>query len=155
MGEMIEGLKERFTPLMLGAVFKGVDLKARLDPGFRKNVYIDTGRGTEPWNAKILFRTRDNKVCRHVVFEGGRVRTGRGPVEGPDVSFVFRDMKAMKNMVFSSPESSMDMLLRNDLVFEGNMAVVTRLSYILERITGKKAGQAPQIQKIGRGGSPR
>ncbi len=138
MTTVIEGMMERFTPVFLSAVLKGIGLRARFDPKFRKNIYQDLGRGMEPWKARVIFRTRDNTVCRHVIIENGRVRSGKGPIEGADVSFVFRDVKCMKNMLFSSPEGSMEMLLRNDLIFDGNMAVVTRLSYILERMTGKK-----------------
>jgi pyruvate formate-lyase/glycerol dehydratase family glycyl radical enzyme len=41
-------------------------------------------------------------------------------------------------MLIASPEQTVEMLLRNELFFEGNLSVVTRFSYLLERLIAKK-----------------
>lgn len=143
MALLSEQIQQRLTPLLLGGIFKGIWVRARLDKKFRKNLYQDMGQGEEPWKARIIFRTRDNGVVYHIIFEEGKyrsskVRSGKGLIDNPDVSFIFRNVKALKAMLISSPEKGMDMLLRNDLVFEGNMSVVTRFSYLLERLTARK-----------------
>jgi pyruvate formate-lyase/glycerol dehydratase family glycyl radical enzyme len=133
-----ESLSERMTPALLGAVLKGVGLRARLDRKFRKNLYQRNGNGMEPWNARIVFRTRDNRCVRHIILKDGKVRSGKGLIPDPDVSFVLRDLACMKQMLLASPEESVQMLLHNELGFDGNLAVVTRFSYILERLQSRK-----------------
>ena len=137
-GAVTETVSERLTPVLLSAVLKGVGLRARLDPNFRRNLYQRNGKGLEPWNARIVFRTRDGRCVRHIVLQDGKARSGRGPIPDPDVTFVLRDMAAMKQMLVASPEESVEMLLRNQLGFDGNLAVVTRFSYILERLQSRK-----------------
>jgi len=137
MAAISERMSERFTPLMLLGVLKGLGLKARLSPGFRNNIYQDTGNGREPWNARIIFQTRDNSVVYHLIIEDGKIRSGKGPIPDADVSFKLRDINCLKKMLTGSPDSNMEMLLRNDLVFEGNLSVVTRLSFVLDRLQGK------------------
>ena len=115
--ELKEALSKRLTPSLLGLVLKAVGIRARLDKTYRRNLYQDLGKGPEPWNTRILFRTRDNACVAHLLL---------------------KDLAAMKKMLVGSPEETVEMLLRNELVFEGNLSVVTRFSYLLERLIGKK-----------------
>ncbi len=137
-GSVAESVSERLTPVLLSAVLKGVGIRARLDASFRRNLYQRNGKGLEPWDARIVFRTRDGHCVRHIVLEDGKARSGSGPIPDPDVTFVLRDMAAMKKMLVASPAESVEMLLYNQLGFDGNLAVVTRFSYILERLQSRK-----------------
>lgn len=138
MAESTETTIDRFTPMLLGMVMKAAGLKARFSRKYRRNLYQDMGKGLEPWKARLMFRTRDNSIERHVIIEDGRIKSGKGTVSNPDVSFVLKDAAAMKKMLIAKPEEAMEMLLRNELVFDGNMAVVTRFSYLLERLAARK-----------------
>jgi len=138
MSTTAQNANDRFTPVLLGMVMKAAGLKARFSPKYRRNLYQDMGNGLEPWKARLVFRTRDNSILRHVIIEDGKIKSGKGAVSNPDVSFVLKDAAAMKKMLIAKPEEAMEMLLRNELVFDGNMAVVTRFSYLLERLVGKK-----------------
>lgn len=133
-----ETLSATLTPALLDAVLKGLGARALLDRKFRANLYHDVGSGSEPWNAKVVFRTRDGSLLRHMVVAGGRIRSGRGGVADADATFVLRDRAALRKMLVAKPAESMEMLLRNELSFEGNMSVVARVSYLLERLTAKK-----------------
>jgi hypothetical protein len=138
MSALSDRLNEKFTPLMLSALLKGLGLRARFDPRFRNNIFQDIGHGREPWEAKVAFRTRDNSVVHHVIFQGGKIRSGRGPITNPDATFVLKDVAALRKMLIANPAESMDMLLRNELTFDGNMGTIVRVSYLLERLTAKK-----------------
>lgn len=137
MAAISERMSERLTPLMLLGVLKGLGVKAMLSPAFRENIYHDVGNGREPWNARINFQTRDESVVYHLVIENGKIRSGKGPIPDADVSFKLRDIGCLKKMLTGSPDANMEMLLRNDLVFDGNLSVVTRLSFVLDRLQGK------------------
>ncbi|HUT53170.1 MAG TPA: pyruvate formate lyase family protein [bacterium] len=145
MSAFTDGLAEKYSPLLLDGVLKIASVRARLDKKFRSNIYEDVGNGLEPWNARIMFRTKDNSCVRHVIIAGGRFKSGKGPVDNPDVTFVLKDRAALKRMLMGDSAESMDMLLKNELTFDGNMAVVTRFAYLLERMTaGKERGLNPR-----------
>jgi len=137
MSAITENLSERLTPALLALVMKGAGARAIFDKGFKDILYHDVGNGREPWNAKVVFKTKDGRHARHVIIKDGRVKSGKGAIADPDVSFILKDLSCMKKMLVSSPEDAMGMLLQNELTFEGNMAVVTRFSYVLNRLTGK------------------
>jgi len=131
-------INDRFSPVLLSLVLKGMGLKARFNKNFRESLYQDMGNGLEPWNAKVVFRTRDNRMVRHVIIKDGKVKSGKGAISNPDVSFVLKDLACLKKMLLSKPDEAMEMLLRNELVFDGNMSIVARFSYLLDRLQGKK-----------------
>lgn len=138
MAQLQEKLNDKLTPLLLAGVLKAAEVKARFNRDFRRNLFHDLGKGLEPWNAAIMFKTRDNSIVRWVKIQNGKIKSGKGAIPNPDVTLILRNPSAMKKMLVSSPEESIEMLLRNELVFDGNMAVITRFSYILERLTAKK-----------------
>ena len=84
-----DAMSERFTPALLGMVLKAAGIKARLDKNFRKNLYNDMGKGVEPWRAKLMFRTRDNSIVRHVIIDNGRIRSGKGAVKPYGITTLF------------------------------------------------------------------
>ncbi len=137
MPAIAERMGEKLTPLMLTGVLKGLGIKARLSPEFRENIYQNVGNDREPWNARIIFKTRDNSVVYHLIIENGKIRSGKGPIPDADVTFLLRDVGCLKKMLTGSAEANMEMLLRNDLVFDGNLSVIARLSFILDRLQGK------------------
>ncbi len=141
MSAFTEGINDKFTPVLLGMALKGLGLRAGLDKKFRKNIYHDLGQGPEPWNARMVFSTRDDKVNRHIIFQDGKVKSGKGSIVDPDVTFIFRDVACMKKLLTSSPEDAMEMLLKNDLIFDGNMSIVARFSYLMDRLVGKKPSE--------------
>lgn len=138
MSALAEAISEKFTPVMLNALLKGLGLRASFDHRFRDHIFQDLGDGREPWNAKVIFRTRDNSVVRHLVVQEGKIRSGKGPIRNPDATFVLKDVACLKKMLSAGAAESMSMLLRNELTFEGNMATVARVSYLIERMTAKK-----------------
>lgn len=132
-----EAVGERLTPLVLGLLLKGMGMRARIDRRFRENLFQDVGRGREPWNAKVVFRTRDNGIVRHLIICNGRVFSGPGAIEQPDAVFIFRNAACLRKMLVAPPGESLEMLLRNELSFEGNMCTVARISFLLERLTAR------------------
>ncbi len=144
MSAFTNTISEKMAPALLGLVFKGLGVRARLDKNFRRNLYQDIGNGSEPWSARIVFKTRDNRVVRHAIIKDGKIKSGKGDLPDCDVSFVLKNATGIKKMLTASAQESMEMILRNELTFEGNMSVVTRFAYLLERITaGGERGMNP------------
>jgi pyruvate formate-lyase/glycerol dehydratase family glycyl radical enzyme len=138
MHPISEAVGEKLTPVILGALLKGMGLRARLDRAFRAHLFQDVGNGREPWSAKVVFRTRDGSIVRHLIVRNGRVSSRKGPLADPDAVFVFKDAACLKKMLTAKSGEAMEMLLRNELSFEGNMCTVARVSYLIERLTAKQ-----------------
>jgi len=138
MHPISEAVGDRLTPVVLATLLKGMGLRARFDRTFRGHLMQDVGKGPEPWCAKVVFRTRDGSVIRHLAIRDGRVESGKGEIPDADAVFVFKDVGCLRKMLAARAGESMEMLLRNELSFEGNMCTVAHVSYLLERLTASR-----------------
>ncbi len=50
MSALAEAISEKFTPVMLNALLKGLGLRASFDHRFRDHIFQDLGDGRERWN---------------------------------------------------------------------------------------------------------
>ncbi|MFP4039000.1 MAG: pyruvate formate lyase family protein [Desulfosudaceae bacterium] len=94
------------------------------------------------FNARYQFSTRDDLVHLYMIFENGRVRTGSGRIDSPDVTVFYKDRQTLAEIFDKNPEESLDYLLTNDMSYTGNMAYLTRFSYLTTLLTGPSSRQA-------------
>ena len=134
------------------AVFALMDLRLRFDPAFRRLVYRPAGAdgagpgGTVPddWRARIVVESRDGSFAVHATVGGGRVRAGTGRLDAPDLVLGFRDATAAQAMLTRPPAEMLEMMLRSDLVFTGNMSHASRLGFMLSALV-PRPGQPPPV----------
>lgn len=107
---------------------KLMSLAFLVSPRLRKE--IDNKETGFVFNAKYQFRTRDDKVKVYVIFADGRMTSGSGTVDDPDVTIFYRDRETCAKIFGASPEESLDYLLTNEMSTRGNMAYLTRFSYL-------------------------
>ncbi|MEW6078553.1 MAG: pyruvate formate lyase family protein [Thermodesulfobacteriota bacterium] len=100
----------------------------------------DTG---DVFNAGIRFETRDGSFKAGVVFDNGRVRAGRGPIPDADVTVFYKDRETLARIFAKSPEEALDHLLTNEMAYTGNMAVLTRFSYLTTLLSPAKKKRLP------------
>jgi len=102
----------------------------------RKEIYnMDTGY---IFNARYQFRTRDDLVSIFVVFADGKMKSGFGTIEDPNVTISYKDKETLAKIYNKSPEESLDYLLTNEMSYTGNMAYLTKFSYISTVLSGSK-----------------
>jgi pyruvate formate-lyase/glycerol dehydratase family glycyl radical enzyme len=130
------------TSLVVGALFRAMDLRLRLDPSYRRLVHRP---GEDDWRARLRITTRDGSIDRRAEVAGGRVRPWRGG-GAADATLVFRDAAAMRSLLTKTPSQVLDMLLTGDLVFRNNLSDVARLSFMLNALVprAKRPGVAPR-----------
>ena len=92
------------------------------------------------FNARYQFSTRDDSVHVYMIFENGRVRSGAGRIENPDVTIFYKDKKTLAELFGKNPEESLDYLLTNEMSYTGNMAYLTRFSYLTTLLAKPAAG---------------
>ena len=96
-------------------------------------------KSTHGWiNLLMGFRTENCSVNQAIHFNDGEVRVlGKIPPE-VDITLIFRDDEAMKEMLKSPPNEVLNMLLRNKLRTEGNLAYLSLFNFFSALLLRKK-----------------
>ena len=82
------------------------------------------------FNARYLIRTKDDLVNVHVIFNNGRMSSGKGKIDDADTVIVYKDKPTIARMWSKSGEETLDLLLTNEMSYSGNMAYLSRFSYL-------------------------
>lgn len=130
--------------LFLYLLLKGMAVKFIFDKKFReliKNSY-------SVFNATISFQTRDKKIKVYCVFKNGKMKVKYGIPENPELLIIFKDRDIIREFIKLSPEEVLDYLLKNKIVFKGNLSYLLKFSYILSNFLSKKEKEESFIAKI-------
>ncbi|MHA1491477.1 MAG: pyruvate formate lyase family protein [Promethearchaeota archaeon] len=124
--ENIEKFKETLN--LLGIVFT----RKR----FLKEIYNEkTGF---IFNAKYQFSTRDGEFNLNLIFENGNITVAEGKIDNPNITIYYKDKKTLAETWDKSADETLEYLLTNEMSFDGNMAYLTKFSYITSLATGAK-----------------
>jgi len=137
--------------IALGAL-NAMALGMRLKRGMRRHLYAVRPDGTEvPFEGSFVFTTFDGTVTAHTVISKGRMRVGRGGLDNPSVTVKLRD-KATLRRFFSPRTDPLNMLLANEMAFEGNLAYLARFDHLSKVLKlGHEPLPAPADNGNGRG----
>ena len=91
------------------------------------------------FNARYQIRTKDGSVWVFVIFEDGKMDSGRGKIENPDTVIIYKDKPTMARVWSYSGDKSLELLLTNEMSFSGNMAYLSRFSYLTGLLRGSPA----------------
>ena len=101
------------------------------------------------FNARYLIRTKDDSVNVHVIFKDGKMSSGKGKIEDADTVIVYKDKPTIAKMWSKSGEETLDLLLTNEMSYSGNMAYLSRFSYLTGLLlSGKSTESNQEIQEI-------
>ena len=116
---------------------KAISVALSLSRQLRREIYnLETGF---VFNAKYLIRTRDDAVSIHVAFKDGRMSSGKGIIDDADTTIVYKDKATLARVWSMSGEETLDLLLTNEMSYSGNMAYLSRFSYITGLLLGSKS----------------
>jgi formate C-acetyltransferase len=98
------------------------------------------------FNAKYQFKTRDDQVNIFAIFSDGKMRSGFGAIDDPDVTIYYQDKETLAKIYSKSPEESLDYLLTNEMSYTGNISYLMKFSYLggLIRPGKKRDHQGPE-----------
>ncbi len=132
------------------AILNLMSLSFRLNPALRRNLN-DGKKGLYNYvfNARFLFRTRDDSVLIHVQFKEGKMQVGRGRIERPDLTLTFKSPQALRKL-FSpfQPGDPLIMMLENELSAEGNMIFLARFGHLGKEISNGKKKRRQLAQAV-------
>ncbi|MEX2722516.1 MAG: hypothetical protein Q6367_001370, partial [Candidatus Freyarchaeota archaeon] len=135
----MSALKELKCSLSIGMFklsLRLMGLLFRISPKLRKEVY--NKKTGFIFNAKYQFKTRDGKVNIYVVFKDGKMKVRDGVIDNPNITIYYKDKETMAKIWNKSPEESLNYLLTNEMNYVGNMAYLTKFSYMTTVIKGAK-----------------
>jgi hypothetical protein len=141
-------LNARLTGTAWRSIFRFMDLRLRLDRGFRRLIYRPAGSPgadgvPDDWRVSIVVTSRDEAFAVHALIGGGRVRHGKGRIAAPDLTLTFRDAATARSLLTRPPAEMLEMMLRSDLVFTGNMSHASRFGYLLSAMAPRKGPRPP------------
>jgi len=129
------------TTVQVGAILRAMSLYFRVNPEFRRHLLDEKpGRYRYVFNARFLFRTRDDSVVLHAIFADGKMRAASGPIADPDLTFTFKTPQAMRKLfALRQPADPLTMMLENELSVDGNLMYLAKFGHISkEMLLGKR-----------------
>ncbi|MGD0210719.1 MAG: pyruvate formate lyase family protein, partial [Desulfomonilia bacterium] len=87
-------------------------------------------------NFSVGICTETGSVAQTISFNEGRVRVARGVNGGSDVVLRALDDAALKELALAPPSEVLNMMLRNRLMIEGNIACLQLFTYYLSLLSG-------------------
>ncbi|MFH2010951.1 MAG: pyruvate formate lyase family protein [bacterium] len=132
------GLKTDLSILAFRSSLKAMALLFRVNPRFKREIANpETGF---VFKAKFQFRTGDGKVNAYAVFADGRMRSGSGTVDHPDVTVTYRDKETLARLFSKSPEEALDGVLSNEMSYSGNLSYLMKFSYLASALRAFRGG---------------
>ncbi len=126
-----------------GGLLRLMALMYNARPSLRRKLQSLDG----PVDFSVGIGTQDGRIARTIYFRGGWARTRRG-IADVDVTLRFVDEDALLGMLRSTPNELLDLILRNELVTEGNWAYLQLFNYLLSQLVGdrrtKRRGAEPR-----------
>ncbi len=102
----------------------------------RKEIFDE--KAGNVFNAKYQFSTRDGGFNFFLVFDNGKITTGDGKIDHPNITIYYKDKKTLADTWNKSADETLEYLLDNSMSFDGNMAYLTKFSNLTSVATGVK-----------------
>lgn len=94
-------------------------------------------RSSDGWiDFSVGVATRDSSVEQSIAFQGGRATAHRGLLADADVVLTFNDDDALLTMLKATPNESLTLILRNQLVLTGNWCYLQLFNYLVAQLLG-------------------
>ena len=123
---LVQAITTEATEEFLKILLKAMSLVALVDGHFRRNI--------ENFEARYLFKTRDNEVTVSVLFENNRMKVREKIIEGTNVTLIFRNQKALRDFLFSPKPDILGGLLRQDVTFDGNLNYLYKFAFMANHL---------------------
>jgi hypothetical protein len=96
--------------------------------------YKDFRRNIEGFNARYLFKSKDNEITVSAVFRDNKMEVSERPMNNTNVIVNFKDGKALMNYILSPKPDILGSILRQDVTFDGNLNYLSKFAYMAKRL---------------------
>ena len=142
---------DRLTPILVSGALRVLAMSLNLRPSLKRLLIGEHPSGARrSFDAVFQFSTLDERVLVQAIFASGRMRVKGGRAKSPDLHVRFRAAEHMRAF-FAPGGDPMNMLLDNSIVFEGNLAYLSRFAHITTAVTlgGKRSSMADKPEGPG------
>jgi pyruvate formate-lyase/glycerol dehydratase family glycyl radical enzyme len=95
--------------------------------------------GAQGWiNFSVGFRTETGSVEKAIIFQDGRIEVKSTIPDDVSVTLIFRSDDGVKKMLKVPPNEVLNMLMKNSLRLEGNLAYVQIFNFFISLLLDKK-----------------
>ena len=95
-------------------------------------------KGKDGWiNFSVGLKTENDSVEQAIVFDNGRVRVLKTIPSDVDVTMHLANNSVLKEMATSTPNEMLNLILKNRMVLDGNLAVLQLFNFYLSLMLGK------------------
>jgi hypothetical protein len=119
-------IEHTMTKYLLTALLKKLSVAFSVNQAYRRNI-VD-------FNAKYLFRTRDNLINITAVFGESKLTVHDEALADPHIAVTFRDAKTMRAYLSSLKPDILDSILKQDVTIEGNLNYLYKLTYMVRHL---------------------
>lgn len=96
--------------------------------------YKDFRRNIEGFNARYLFKSKDNEITVSAVFKDNKMEVSERPIDNANIIVDFKDGKALMNYILSPKPDILGSILRQDVTFDGNLNYLSKFAYMAKRL---------------------
>ncbi|MBI5506488.1 MAG: formate acetyltransferase [Deltaproteobacteria bacterium] len=130
---MFEINKALPTNLMAAALLRLMAAQFNLRPSLRRYLRCSDG-----WiDFSVGFETDDGGVEQFVVIREGRMRVSGAIGRDADVVARFSNDETLREMLASTPNESLTLILRNRMIVEGNLSYLQLFNFLVSLLLGK------------------
>ncbi len=131
-------------------------LQFNLRPALKKKLKhtaLPAGQGAAfGWlNFTVAIKTQTGSVEQYIRFHGGRVTALGTPPETVDITLTAADDKALKELALTPPSQMLNLILKNRITLEGNLAYLQLFNYCISLVMGgihdKMAARTEKIER--------
>ncbi len=123
--------------LATGLLLKGMALKFSAQPRLRR--LLETVDGYH--NFSVGFATESGSVAQCIVFDNGSVYATSGLPSTCTVVMRFANEETLASLLSTTPNELLHLILRNELVAEGNLTYLQLFNYLLGAVLGDRHHQ--------------
>lgn len=111
---------------VLELLLKIMKLAFWLDDDYRKNI--------ERFHARYAFRSQDGGIAASAIFYNGKMDVKSQEIQETNATIIFKDGKALWELLLADDPNIFEFILSNDLWFEGNFNYILKFAYMARHL---------------------
>ena len=119
-------IEHTLTKYLLKAGLKMLSLAFCMSKHYRRNI--------AKFEAKYLFRTKDNLIHIAAVIEDSKLSVLDDAIPDANITITFRNTRTLRAYLFSAKPDILGSILKQDVTIEGNLNYLYKLTYMIKHL---------------------
>ena len=128
-----QSLESEFAEEFLQGLLSAMSMMFCVNKDFRRNI--------KGFNARYLFRSRDDKITIAAIFKGGKMKVKEKKIDNTNITITFKDDKALMKYLLSPKPDILGSILNQEVTYKGNLNYLAKFAFMAKRLqlmmTGK------------------